>query len=214
MKTKESALEVMESLRRRWIDELSNAVQVNEEHLRQALPGNGDPFACDGRLAALAQQIVELQTLIDAMDKSAAQRPGRQMPGVASFHGPSAENASLFDRFIACVGQLRHDDAVRELAKIIPLRLDHLATATYYFTRALRAQPSLGDQLNDLYQRLDQLNDADAARILIRTLGFQAIEARFAVETLRRIRQDASEHSSAGAFRPSRDASLQPEARI
>ncbi len=180
MSNAETTLKLLEELRRRWAEKFAGEIAENGASLLNARLDVGDLFAENAQLTAMAGQLVELQALISAIEQATQSTlpPGSDGPR-------SVDPISLFSPFISLVRENRLVEATQELARIFPMPVDQLATATDCFSRAVNSHPGLADRLEGLCRNLDTLSDPDAARILIQTLGFQVIEAQIAVNTLR-----------------------------
>jgi hypothetical protein len=181
----EEAAEILATVRRRLAKRLAVAVVMN----KQQLLGRGNllasPLTCDRELAEMAASLCQVDHAIAAMSSRWAAPFGggdTDTPGVQS---ADTQRRQTFSRFAQLVAEKRLEEASRELSRILHMPLDRAVTATHCFARGAEANPDNSAMLAVLHQQIATSPVADSIRLLMKTFGFQAVESRLAMETLK-----------------------------
>ena len=187
MTTHTEALEVLNSVRRSLADRLADAVVRNRRHLLDGANVEGNPFSQHRGLDEMIVGLGRLDTAIAALRTFTGHGPGNaesQFRHAQGFDRPSL-GGGLFCRFTGLVAVGRLEEAARELVNIFRMPHDGMTTATRFFDRAVRADPTIAQQLEDLPASLENASSAQCMSLLVKTFGFQAVETRAAVAAIK-----------------------------
>ncbi len=164
---------------------MASVIVKNREMLLNGRSRTNNPLADNADLSEISRSLGELDAAIAGL----ADWHDEPLPHDASEDtrpDPSIDNhAHIFNRFVHFVSASRLEEASRELARMLRMPLDGMITATRFFARGLKADPELSERLNQLCSQIAEGSEAECVRMLIQIFGFQAVESRQALQTLR-----------------------------
>lgn len=195
MKRHEEALEILFILRRRLLDRLAEVVVSKRETLLNGHNHSDNPISSHSDLTEMIRNLSEIDHAIaglaDAVEDSvppAPPKPDAQNNTVTTPApvdlGATANGNHLFARYLKLLSSNRPEEASRELSRVLHVPLDRVNTASRYVARSLKADPTVADRVADLGYQITELDESEAMKQLMRVFGFQAVEARMAVQAL------------------------------
>jgi hypothetical protein len=181
------ALDILIRVRRSLTSQLADAIVREKRVLLENANSVGNPFSRNHALEEMISRLGRLNAAIFALKAAggavtAARTEAR--PTAAGTQIPPTRDA-VFARFIALVAEGHLEEATQELARVLRMPHDRMTTATRFFDRAVRSDPSIAAQLIDLPAHLENASSAQCMSLLVKTFGFQAVETRLAVAALR-----------------------------
>lgn len=183
-KAREQAIEILTAAQHRFADHLIDAVLAEKDDLLSCVPQGSPPALWVGESAHIAAALVRVhQTLaaLRACPSDATDAPGAT--GVCQERSHDAADRT-FELFASLVAEVRMEEASRELSRVLQMPLDRAGTAARFFARAARANPGAIRELGTLCRRLEAMSTAERTRLLMMSFGFQAVEARMALQVL------------------------------
>jgi len=195
VKRHEEALEILFILRRRLLDRLAEVVVSKRNTLLNGHNHSDNPISSHSDLTEMIRNLSEIDHAItglaDAVDESVAPTapPTEATKQTVTTPAPidlgaTANGNHLFARYLKLLGNNRPEEASRELSRVLHVPLDRVNTASRYVARSLKADPTVADRVADLGYQLGELDESEAMKQLMRVFGFQAVEARMAVQAL------------------------------
>lgn len=195
MKQHEEALEILFILRRRLLDRLAEVVVAKRETLLNGQNHCDNTISSHSDLTEMIRNLKELDAAIsglaDAVEELPAQARDRSQPAEEFVTTPTPVNLSaaangthIFAGYVKLLNANRHEEASRELSRVLHMPLDRVNTASRFVSRTLKADPSLAQRIANLAHRLPDMDESEAMSSLMRVFGFQAVEARMAVQAL------------------------------
>lgn len=187
----DEALEVLRTARRRLLARLAEAVIGSKDALLDEGGDGHDPLTCNHDLDKMTAGLIRLDAAITGLQRLAAGHDDQQ----ATHSQPSesrrqSQRSNIFDRYVELVAHQRLEEASRELTRILQMPLDQMITATRFFARALRVDPTIAGRLSELPARCGNASGSQCMGLLVKTFGFQAVESRMAIQALQeRMRQ-------------------------
>ncbi|MBN2561577.1 MAG: hypothetical protein JXQ75_11665 [Phycisphaerae bacterium] len=180
------AVQVLLTMRRRLLDRLADAVTKNADALLHQSTDSHHRLACHHEIEEMATCLGSLDAgIMGLRDVSEGGNGPASRPGGTGETGHTHRNDRTFARFVQLVKDDRPEEAAQELVRILRMPLSRLTTATRFFSRALRADPTLALSLSQLPERIENASSAQCMSLLVKTFGFQAVESRMAVQALR-----------------------------
>lgn len=186
MATPTEALEILTAVRRSLAYRLSDAIVRNRRMLLEGAGVEGNPFSQNRALDEMIVGLGRLDSAIAALQISGrrpAAVPAREAASAPGHEDPSLRDG-VFAQFTEFMTRGRLEEGARELARILRMPHDRMTTATRFFDRAARADPSIARQLAELPTRLENASSAQCMTLLVKLFGFQAVETRMAVQAL------------------------------
>ncbi len=186
------AVAILRALRRQVVERMADLLIRNEDNLLRKAAESTNPLGRHYDLEDMTTTLTRLNAGIEALTQAARPGPasdsGSARKSPVHGHGgpPSPCAASALERYGLLVEEGRLEEAARELAVVLQLPLDRVTTATRFYSRAVRADPSIAEQLASLPHQARTASGAQCMNLLVRTFGFQAVESRMAIEALRR----------------------------
>jgi len=181
----DEALQVLLVVRRRLLDRLASVVVERRSTLLNGGAPPNNPLAASADLVEIIKNLDKLENAIAGLAAVTEDdlRPAAMPPPAPLQRESRTEN--IFAPYCRFVSNNRLEQAARELSKVLHMPQDQMITATRFFTRAVKADPSLVRDLAKLCEPARNWTDSDCVRTLIKTFGFQAVESRRAMQTLR-----------------------------
>jgi len=186
------ALAILQALRRQVVERMADLLIRNEDNLLRKATESTNPlgrhYDLEDMTTTLARLNAGIEAVIQATDRDRARDAAATRTGPVHGHGDAASRGgtSVLERYGLLVAEGRLEEAARELAVVLQLPLDRVTTATRFYSRAVRADPSIAEQLASLPHQARTASEAQCMSLLVRTFGFQAVESRMAIEALRR----------------------------
>jgi len=178
----DEALKVLLILRRRLLDRMAAAVVERKDSLLNGRSKTNSPLSSDRDLAEMTRSLAEIDHAISGLADIAENE--HEGAGYDPTHIDPA-SLGLFARYLELVRASRLEEASRELSQVFHMSLDRVTTATRFFARSLKADPTAAENLLELSAAALDDSDSQAMRAMIKTFGFQAVESRMALEVLR-----------------------------
>lgn len=190
MGDREQALRVLLSARRTLSGRLAEHVVGAEVRMLRATKAGCDPLAVTEELDRLATGLARINHAIAAVRASGG-RPQRQSDRKTAPEAGTPRNHA-FSKFLRLVQRDRPEEAARALARLIRLPGESAFTATRFFTRAVRRDPSIVGRLASLCAQIDSTPEAVCMETLMAAFGLQAVESMNAGKALRSLQQPES----------------------
>lgn len=186
MSTHAEAIDILNTVRRTLTDRLADAIVRNKRHLLDGANVEGNPFSQHRGLNEMIVGLGHLDTAVAALRAFSGECAPPEQPADRSAPGLGQPPRGDFDfrRFTELVVVGRLEEAARELALIFQMPHDRMITATRFYDRAVRADPTIARYLENLPARLQNASSAQCMSLLVKTFGFQAVETRNAVQAL------------------------------
>lgn len=191
VKRHDEALEVLLILRRRLLDRMARVIVENREKLLNGTSRTNNPLASNADLAEMIRNLAEIDRAVAGLADMGHAR-GDEAVATALDSKNGNGDYGIFSRFVELVRHTRLEEASQELSRTFQMALDRVTTATRFFSRTLKADETLPTQLARFSAAVTELSEADATKALMRLFGFQAVEARMAIQAL------LSKHAAAG----------------
>jgi hypothetical protein len=175
-------LQVLGSLRGKLAERLTDLVLANREVLATAGESEPRPLACCPTLEETAASLCRVDAAVTSLERAFGIAGG----GACGSRTPQGalDRDGTFDLFITLVKQDRLEEASRELGRVLRMQHDRMTTATRFFSRALKADPSLERRLVTLRRQLATSSSGQVMSHLVKIFGFQAVESRTAIQVL------------------------------
>ena len=183
MGDREQALRILMSARRSLSGRLAEHIVGAEVRIHRATRDGCDPLSVTEEIDRLTTSLERMNHAIAAVRASAG-RPQRQSDRKTAPEVKTSRNHA-FSRFVRLVQRDRPEEAARALSRIIRLPGESAFTATRFFTRAVRRDPSVVRRLASLCAQIDSTPEAACMETLMAAFGLQAVESMNAVEALR-----------------------------
>lgn len=182
----DEALEVLLILRRRLLDRMARVIVENREKLLNGTSRTNNPLVSQADLAEMIRNLGEIDRAISGLAEFATPPNGEYaVPPVPASESQSDPAAfGIFTRFVELVRKSRLEEAAQELSRMLAMPLDRVTTATRFFSRTLKSDPTVPAQLGKFWLTVGEAGEADATRSLMRLFGFQAVESRMALQAL------------------------------
>ncbi|HWL92903.1 MAG TPA: hypothetical protein VNT79_05160 [Phycisphaerae bacterium] len=183
MKRHDEALEVLLILRRRLLDRMAGVIVANRESLLNGRSKTNNPLAADADLAEMIRNLGDIDRAIAGLADLSVGNGECAAPAPIAAVNP-AEVCGIFGRFVELVQKTRLEEASQELSRMLQMPLDRATTATRFFARSMKTDATLPAQLGRFWSALGGMTTPEATRSIMRIFGFQAVEARMAMQTL------------------------------
>jgi hypothetical protein len=181
----DEALQVLLVVRRRLLDRLATVVVERRGALLNGTTPPNNPLSASADLVEIIKNLDKLENAIAGL---AAVSEDDARPTAMPSSPPLQREfrvENFFSPFCRLVSNNSLEQAARELSKVLHMPQDRMITATRFFARAVRADPSLVRELSRLCDPIGNLTEAEGVRALIRIFGFQAVESRTAMQSLK-----------------------------
>ena len=188
----DEALQVLLVVRRRLLDRLASVVVERRSTLLNGSSPPNNPLAASADLVEIIKNLDKLENAIAGL---AAVTEDDVRPAALPSPAPvqrEVRTDNIFAPYCRFVSNNRLEQAARELSKVLHMPQDQMITATRFFARAVKADPSLIRDLAKLCDPARRWTEADCVRTLIKTFGFQAVESRTAMQALKDSPRSAS----------------------
>lgn len=162
---------------------MARVIVENREKLLNGTSRTNNPLASSADIADMIRNLGEVDRAISGLADLGAGN-GSAAVAVVEGNGNGRGECGVFSRFVELVRAARFEEASQELAKTLAVPLDRVITATRFFARSLKTDPSLPMQLNQFQLVVGDMTQAEATRAMMRLFGFQAVESRMAIQTL------------------------------
>ncbi len=178
----DEALEVLLILRRRLLERLSKSIVQNRETLLNGASKTSNPLSTSGDLADMIRNLGDIDRAVLGLAELSASNGEYSVTSKDQESCP--QEMGVFSRFVELIRKSRLEEASQELSRTLQIPLDRVITATRFFTRNLKTDPTLPRQLGALWSTVTEMSEAEASKTMMRLFGFQSVESRIAVHTL------------------------------
>lgn len=185
MSRNDEALQVLLVVRRRLLDRLASVVVERRGALLNGSTPPNNPLSASADLVEIIKNLDKLENAIAGL---AAVTEDDLRPATLPSPAPPQREVrpdNIFTPYCQLVSKNCLEQAARELSRVLHMSQDQMITATRFFARAVKADPSLIRDLSRLCDPARSWTEADCVRTLIKTFGFQAIESRTAMQSLK-----------------------------
>lgn len=181
----DEALQVLLVVRRRLLDRLATVVVERRGALLNGSTPPNNPLAASADLVEIIKNLDKLENAIAGLAAVTEDdlRPATLPPSAPLQREVRPDN--LFTPYCRLVSKNCLEQAARELSRVLHMSQDQMITATRFFERAVKADSSIIRDLSRLCDPGGSWTEADCIRTLIKTFGFQAVESRTAMQTLK-----------------------------
>ena len=198
MNRHDKALQVLLVVRRRLLDRMASVVVENQRALLNGQAPPNNPLAASADLVEIIKNLDKLDNAIAGLAGVSQDDLPSDAASPATAKPTTPQQDGIFGTYCRLVARNRLEQASRELSRILHMPLDRVITATRFFARTFKVNPSVADELAHLCEPGENWSEAQCLRALIKTFGFQSVESRMAIQALR-ARMEAEDRDAINA---------------
>lgn len=191
MKKLEQAIKILTGIRSRLRDDLADQIVAEQQGMMLSTRAGADPLAADPVMDRLTRGLSNVNRAIAELQAAGGGRAAPKEPSRAS--RPGSGRIGFFSAFQRLVAVDRLQEAARELSRLIRLPGDCAFTATRFYARTVRSDPSVASRVNSMCEKVDSATVSKCMKTLISAFGLQAVESMTAIQAIRDARRTAVE---------------------